>query len=209
MVAIGNLSSQIAENRILANQGPVAFKTRDYESRISDPAFVIFTDPLCVACRIAEKKVEAQPPNVRILFRWKLLPQHGDFALRIAAAIESTKTSELKKGNDFQKSVYTDPLPASDEDVILRAVKCGIDRQRIAELLKFPEPSSLQTIKSDGELATKLQISAVPTLAKASIYGDGGMPKILRLDLVSLSAFLNTSEGSQAGILKIFFPDNH
>lgn len=194
LLGLLNFLGQVSENRTLASVKEVEFGSRPFESRISGSTFVIFTDPLCSACRSKEQLLVAQNPKTPIIYRWKLLSQHGDFALRTACAIESALAIDTVKGFAFFKAVYAEPLPLVDLDILKRGVSCGLDRASLTEWLRNPEQSSLQFIREDGSMANNLRIEAVPCLAQVVIRGEGGPPKISLIDSKSLEAQISRPE---------------
>ena len=201
-----NVISEMNDNSISLQNGPTDFKSRSSEQRISGLTFVVFTDPLCPACRIRERELQSQEVKAPLLTRWKLLPRHGDLALRIASAIESAWAMDRQKGNAFFRAIYGEPVPTKDEEIVSRGVACGFDRTTVIEWMKNPEPSSLQIIRQDGDMANKLHVDVVPSLAQVSINIAGGPPRVSRLDAAGLKILLASRDNQSVKGLSIFLP---
>ncbi|HEY3781230.1 MAG TPA: hypothetical protein VGL56_09120 [Fimbriimonadaceae bacterium] len=146
---------------------PAKFSTRSYEPTLkgSPAAFVVFSDPLCDACRDAERQLELAPKiKLPILYRWKIVPAHGAAAIKIAALIESVLSRNSNIGAKLRKFIFSTETLPTESSLVKEGAVLGLDPSDVKKWLASPEPASLEVIESDSTLADQAGVTALPSL---------------------------------------------
>lgn len=176
----------------------VEFEPRSFEKLPggSPKAFVVFTDPFCPYCRQNAQAIAILACPIPILIRWKVLPQHGEGAIRVASCIEGALSVDYAKGEDLYTSICMEPSAITEAGVKAVGSHSKFSKLDIPELLNSPSEATLESLRKDGALADTLGIAIVPTLCVVNLGpGSEGLTirKVNSVDLQQYEQLLNCS----------------
>lgn len=204
VVACFILQDALVQSRPLSP--PVSFLRRNYEPvvRGTPAAMVIFTDPLCPYCRSDAHRFMDSASPLPVLYRWKLLPQHGELAVRLACLIESAKERDAERGSALQLFVYSGLNPPTSGEIEAAANQIGFARADVHEWLVRPEAESLNRIADDGRLATALGLEQVPSLCTVTtVAANSGSPRLRRFGTREMAMFQQIT-GKDFSVFNVF-----
>jgi len=143
------------------------FQARDKENIPEGKVYVLFTDPECSRCQMAENEIAKLANKPTILYRWNLLPQNMYRSIRAATLLEMARSHDP---NDFEKLrtelVNTSP-PLNDDVLIKAATKFGLGALAKG-WLEHPNERILIAIENDQSTAQAMKIQTLPALAELS-----------------------------------------
>gem|GEM_PF-3007353 len=188
---------------------PVGLVMRSYEARVkgSPAAVVIFTDPLCPFCRSDEREFAMGRVPVPVLYRWKLLPQHGSAAVTLAALLESAKRRSYRGGCALQEFIYCGSPVPSQREIVAEGVKLGFSSDQIGGWMQAPEAASLEAIAEDGQLASKVGVPQVPFVCVVdTAFEYHGGPQIRPLRAGELGPMSEVTGGDWSALRSFLEP---
>lgn len=172
-------------DRFTAVQGVGIFRPRPGEEIPAGKVYVLFTDPECSRCRLAEKAIEKLESKPTVLRRWCILPQSAYRSLRAAAMVEMATISKSSKAGALATALG-DAVPPLTDDVLLSAArKVGLGPEA-AGWLANPLEDALISIQSDQDMAKELQIESLPALAELMPPDATGLRTLRRVPFSSI-----------------------
>ncbi len=164
------------------------FLARDNEKIPDGKVYVLFTDPECSRCQIAENEIAKLANKPNILYRWNLLPQNMYRSIRAATLLEMARAHDP---SDFEKLrvELVKPSPPLNDDVLIKAAtKVGLGAL-VKRWLEHPSERVLIAIESDQATAQAMKIQSLPALAElsdADITGTRTL-KLVPFSIIGLS----------------------
>ena len=150
------------------------FQARGKEKIPDGKVYVLFTDPECSRCQMAESEIAKLAKKPTILYRWNLLPQHMYRSIRAAALLKMARAHDP---NDFEKlrvELLNISPPLNDDVLIEAATKVGLGAFAKG-WLEHPSDRALIAIDSDQTTAQAMKIQSLPALAELSDADISGM----------------------------------
>lgn len=166
-------------DRFTEVRGVGIFRPRDNETIPDGKVFVLFTDPECSRCRIAEAEIAKLPNRPHLLYRWTLLPQSLYRSIRAATLLEMTRQNSPKLFVPFLEEVGRLPLPLTDSALKEAAIRVGL-ASAVDGWLANPSESVSIALEADRTTSEELEIQSLPALAELSRPDASGV-RTLRL----------------------------
>lgn len=176
---IAFVSTEGLEHYIGANAKAV-FQPREAETIPDGPVYVLYTDPECSRCQMAEAAIEKLETKPNILYRWILLPQNLYRTIRAAAVLESARIESPKAFDSLRIALFTTPGPLTDEQILSAAKRAGLE-QKARGWLASPDVRALTAIEGDQQYTKDLQIESLPALAMLSAPDATGTRTLVRV----------------------------
>ncbi|HLO99508.1 MAG TPA: hypothetical protein VK171_13015, partial [Fimbriimonas sp.] len=92
-------------DRFTVVQGVGVFRPRPNEVIPEGKVYVMFTDPECSRCRVAEEALDMLTSKPVVLRRWFILPQTAYRSMRAAAMIEMARITKSSKSEALWKEL--------------------------------------------------------------------------------------------------------
>jgi len=151
--------------RVTGSRETAIFRPRDREVIPTGPVYVLFTDPECSRCQMAEAQIAklSKPPS--LLYRWTLLPQNTYRSIRAAALLEMARTTSPELFEKLRVEILKTPPPLTDDALIAAAKRVNLDAWG---WLQQPSERVLIDIEGDQTTSQELKIESLPALAELS-----------------------------------------
>ncbi|MBX3111770.1 MAG: hypothetical protein KF857_07145 [Fimbriimonadaceae bacterium] len=162
--------------------GVGVFRPRHWETVPAGDVVVLFSDPECERCRLAETRL-AEDGQITVLHRWTLLP-HGLYrTMRAAVAIEAASAEfGQSKGQAFREALFAKPPPYTDEVILDAARGVGMERQ-CRQWLTTPPAAALQALDDDQTTSDELGVRNLPAVAQLDPPDASGSRRLHLLPL--------------------------
>lgn len=154
-------------DRLTGSRETGIFRPRDHETIPDGTAYVLFTDPECSRCQMAEAQISRLPKPPTILHRWTLLPQNTYRSIRAIALLEMTRTNKPELFEKLRSEILRTQPPLTDSALLAAATKTGLANQA-KSWLDQPSENVLIAIEGDQTTSQELKIESLPALAVLS-----------------------------------------
>ena len=155
------------------------FRPRDKEVVPAGKVYVLFTDPECSRCVMAENQIKKLATQPNILYRWTILPQNLYRSVRAAAMLEMARLDAPQQFDKLRESMIQAPPPFTDTALVTLANQVGLD-SKVHDWLDHPSERALIALEDDRTTSEELKIRSLPALAELSPPDATGM-RTLRL----------------------------
>jgi hypothetical protein len=166
-------------DRFSVPQGTAVFRPRAGETIPDGKVFVLFTDPECGRCQLAESQIENLSVKPKLLYRWSLLPHTMYRSIRAAALVEMARIEDPDLSQSLRVALSKAPPPLTDSALLGIASKVGLGDKANA-WLRSPSEAALSAITDDQSTTTELKLESLPALAELSAVDQYGQ-RTLRL----------------------------
>ncbi|MBS1709868.1 MAG: hypothetical protein JSS65_14235 [Armatimonadetes bacterium] len=147
-------------------RGTAVFRPRPGESVPQGDVYVLFTDPECGRCRLAEANLAAKP-NLQVLHRWVILPHGAYRTMRAAALVESVRLRSPQQARELIRLLASGPEELTDEAILHAASQAGVGPEA-RTWLTTPPNEAIAALEDDNTTAKELEIQSLPAMAKLS-----------------------------------------
>lgn len=143
------------------------FRPRDRETIPGGKVYILFTDPECSRCQIAESQISKLENKPQIIYRWCLLPQKMYRSIRAAAMLEMARMQSAADFERLRLELFKETPPLTDAALIAIATRAGL-ADKVKSWLDNPTERALVAIEDDQTSALELKIQTLPALAELS-----------------------------------------
>ncbi len=154
-------------DQFLTHQGVAFFRVRDHELIPNGQVYVLFTDPECPRCQLAEAQIRKLPQPPQILYRWTLLPHTMYRSVRAATLVEMARANDSASFDRVLRQLQEAQPPLTDKVLLSAARRAGIGASAQG-WLDDPSERVLIAIANDQTTSQELNIRALPALAELS-----------------------------------------